>query len=118
MLSREIEPKPEDSFEDPCVPPVRFLELQSFICHSSRRLLGYLRRRAEICFHTQRDFSSNRPPILSKSGLFSHVLSPLRSFFADPPGHSFRRSQSGQSFFPFRDNAGAVYRVREYTFSR
>ena len=76
MLSGEIEPRPEDSFEDSCMPPVRFLGLQSFMCHSSRRLLGYLQRREETCFQNQRDFSSNRPPAISRrvDSLMSSVL--------------------------------------------
>jgi hypothetical protein len=36
------------------------------MCHSGRRLLGYLRRRVEICFQTQRDFPCDRPPNLAK----------------------------------------------------
>jgi hypothetical protein len=86
----ELEPKPENSLENSCVPPVRFVELQSFVCHSSRRLLGYLRRRAWICFHPLRDFSSNRPPNLSSRvhSLMSSVLFGVASLIL--PAASFK----------------------------
>ena len=64
-LAGELAPKHEDPFEKTCVPSVRFVELQSFMCHPGRRLSGYLRRRVEICFQTQRDFPCDRPPHLA-----------------------------------------------------
>jgi hypothetical protein len=76
-------PKHEDSFEKTCVPPVRFVELQSFVCHSGRSLLGYLRRRVETYFQSQRDFPCDRPPHLSirVHSLMSSVLFGVPSLF-------------------------------------
>jgi hypothetical protein len=51
-------------------------------------------------------------------GSFSLVRSPLRSFFANPPGHFFQSNLSDLGSFPFRDITGAVYQVRENTRSR
>jgi hypothetical protein len=94
ILAKEIVPKHDNFFENSCVPPVRFVELQSFMCHSSHRRLGYLWRRVETCFQIQRDFSCNRPLELANqvhslmfSVLFgvSSLILPAASFKATCP---------------------------------
>jgi hypothetical protein len=83
VLSEGPVPKHGSFSEKPCVPAVRFVELQSVVCHSSRRLLGYLRRRVERCFHIQPGFLSDRPPDLANRvhSLMPSVLFAVSSLF-------------------------------------
>jgi len=58
------------------------------------------------------------PRLLSKSGSFSLVSSPLRSSFAVPPRRPSRVDTSCQGFFPLRGVTAGVHSLLEHARSR
>jgi hypothetical protein len=71
-----------------------------------------------ICFRIRRGFVNQPSPVSCESGSFSPVRGPLRSSFATPSGHSFRRSLSCLGFLPSSRHDRERPLVRENALSR
>jgi len=71
-----------------------------------------------ICFHIRRGVANQPSPVSYESGSFSRVRCPLRSSFATPSGHSFRRSLSCYGFLPSSRHPRRRPLTRENALSR
>jgi hypothetical protein len=116
--TKEIAAELKLSEENSCVPAVRFVGLQSFICQPTCELLGYSQHLAAICFHIRRGLLDQPSPESLDPGSFSHVLSPLRSSFANSSRLPLSRQPILLGFLPFARHRRSRPPTREYTFSR
>jgi hypothetical protein len=94
-------PKHVNFFEKPCVPRVRFVGLQSFVCQPTYELSGYSQHLVAICFHIRRGLFDRPSPESLDPGSFSHVLGPLRSSFAVSSRPPLSRQPVLPRFLPF-----------------
>jgi len=104
-LSQNLEGPAENvlSFENPCAPPMRLIGLQSIVCRLDPRDIELPVARAPVRFRFRATFPrTDRPPPLAKRVHSLVSASPLRSYFACPPGLSFRSDLSCQGFVPLR----------------
>jgi hypothetical protein len=69
-------------------------------------------------FPSQTGLFDRPSPGSYEPGSFSHAFSPLRSFFASPPGYLFRRNLVCQGFLPSSRHRRSRLLVREHTLSR
>jgi hypothetical protein len=115
-LSQNLEGLAEHvpSFEDPCAPPVRLIGLQSIVCRFDPRAIGLPAVRAHIRFRIRATLArTDRSPSLAKRVHSLVSASPLRSYFARPPGPSFQSGLSCQGFVPLRGVTGGVHLAQE-----